>query len=68
MSLRSPFSYVLANVSPWRHIHIGQPAKYTDQEVEDVVAAVTGRRFDTADFPWLKILGPGEAYAVHVAG
>ncbi len=59
---------ILADVSAWRHVHIGQRAKYTDQEVENVVAAVTSRRFDASNFPWLKILGPGEAYAVHVAG
>jgi hypothetical protein len=63
-----PIPSTLAGSTAWRHVHIGQLAKYTDQEVEDVVTAVKGRQFEAADFSWLKILVPGEAYAVHVAG
>lgn len=33
-----------------------------------MLAAVKGRSFSKAAFPWLKMLAPGEAYAVHVGG
>jgi hypothetical protein len=66
--MTSPIPSTLASSRAWRHVHIGQPAKYIDQEVEDVVAAVKGHRFKAADSPWLKILVPGEAYAVYITG